>query len=73
MAKKGGITKKVSDGKKKAAVKVKRTQLPPDAYEEWIKRQVVKPAVAKPEVQVPSDSYEAWLCLQVRKNLESRK
>ena len=35
--------------------------LPPDTYEAWLKRQVVKPRAPKPEVQVPLGAYESWI------------
>jgi hypothetical protein len=57
--------KKKPRGKKKSAVEHSKTVLPPNTYEEWIRRQIVRPAKKKVEVQVPVDSYENWIRKQV--------
>ena len=68
MVKKSRSRKGVS--KSKIVEKVRKTQLPLNTYEEWLKRQTVKPAVRRSEVQVPLDSYEEWIRRQVKKRLE---
>ena len=53
-------------------MKVDTTALPVDIYEEWLKKQIVKPKESKPEVQVPLNSYEDWLRKQVKKRIEPK-
>ncbi len=52
-------------GKKKVG------QLPLGTYEEWLGRQLVKPAPVKPEVEMPADSIEVWIDKRVKKILQS--
>jgi hypothetical protein len=47
--------------------------LPLDSYEEWLKRQTIKPAEPKAEIQVSTDSYEEWLRKRVKKYLTNRE
>ncbi len=65
MPRKGKSVKKASV-KKKSLVQFNGTQVPPDTYEEWLRKQVVKPTLEKPEVQIPLNSYEEWIRRQVK-------
>lgn len=53
--------------RKKEVPRTEGAKLPLGTFEEWLRVQDVKPAVAIREVEVPLDSYETWIRKQTRK------
>lgn len=64
-------SKKGSKSTKTTVSKTRNKGLPLDAYEEWLKKQAIKPVLSKPEVQIPSDAYEEWIRKQIKKRQEN--
>jgi hypothetical protein len=61
--------RELSGAGKRTSGKPLKTALPLDTYEEWLKKQTVKPHSQKLEVQLPVNAYEAWIREQVLKRL----
>ena len=72
MVKKRSV-KKTSRRRKESVVKVEKTSImPKDIYEEWLKKQIIKPVETRGEVQVPVDMYEDWLKIQTVKPVQTK-
>ena len=71
------LMKKKSNAKRKMPIdkgaRVRKTGMPVDSYEAWLKGQSVKRVTLRPEVQVPLDPYETWIRNQVQKRLRLQK
>jgi hypothetical protein len=52
--------------------KIEKTHLPPDAFEEWVKSQPVKPGAGRPSRKPAQNSYEVWVGKRVEKRAEKR-
>jgi hypothetical protein len=53
--------------------RLKRTHLPADVYEEWVKSQAVKPVGAKRPRKPSENQYEKWVEERVKKRMTKKR